>query len=126
MGSDILCLCRSLSALIASSGGSKSYILRSILSPELIKLANTPVEKLKDVEFDDLVDTGIVHPDEDNEGISDKPLGTILAWRSSEAMELHGIMNVILCLILVNGRSLPEGTWLRTTMKPLANFLQAN
>ncbi|PVF97462.1 hypothetical protein CPB86DRAFT_734686 [Serendipita vermifera] len=87
-------------------GSSKQYILRSLLDPELIKLACTPDEDIKAQELADAAN--------DELPVS----GTILAWQISDQMASYGTLYVILSLILVNGKTIADAT-LRSQLKKL-------
>lgn len=88
-----------------AAGSSKLYIVRSCLDAKLIRAATTQDNELQEAEMDDLVDRGLAT---DKDEIPDRPLGTLLAWKNMEPMALTGVLQLVLCLILVNGRSLPE------------------
>lgn len=72
----------------------------------MIKLANKRDQRLYEAEIKDLKELGVQI---DNLETADKPQGTLLGWNSVEPVALTGLLNLILCLILANGRSLPEG-----------------
>lgn len=84
---------------------SGTYILRSVLTPALIKAATTKDNDLHDAELQNLVDTGFAQEVDD---VIDAPEGTLLSWDTVESVALTGVLQVILCLILANGRSIPE------------------
>ncbi|KAG8829053.1 hypothetical protein FRC18_009622 [Serendipita sp. 400] len=90
-------------------GTSKQYIVRSILEPELINLACAPDREILEQEQEDQAYDGA------------KPSGTILAWESYDNIPTYGILCVILSLILVNGKTLPEPS-LKKNLKKLRLF----
>ena len=45
----------------------------------------------------------------DNIDDAEKPHGTLFAWNSVEPTALTGLLQLVLCLIVAGGRSLPEG-----------------
>ncbi|KAG8844901.1 hypothetical protein FRB96_002790 [Tulasnella sp. 330] len=90
-----------------SQASSKSYVLRSTLPPALIKVASAKDNDLLTAEIQDLRDLGLVGDNEDDDA-REGPLGSLLAWKSVESLALTGVLQLILCLILVNGRSIPE------------------
>jgi hypothetical protein len=71
--------------------------LRSLLDPELIRLASIPDEDIRTQELADAVN--------DELPVS----GTILAWQTSDQMASYGTLYVILSLILVNGKTIADG-----------------
>ncbi|KAG9004065.1 hypothetical protein FRB94_002714 [Tulasnella sp. JGI-2019a] len=87
--------------------GAKAYILRSTLPPALIKAASVKDNELLAAEIKDLQDLGLASEGEDDDRTG-RPQGVLLAWKSVEPVALTGVLQVILCLILVNGRSMPE------------------
>ncbi|KAG9005554.1 hypothetical protein FRB90_010310 [Tulasnella sp. 427] len=89
------------------SQSSGTYILRSALEPDLIRIANKKNDKLYEAEIKSLRALGVIG-DEQEGGDYERPSGAILAWRSVEPVALTGILHLVLCLILANGRLLPE------------------
>lgn len=84
----------------------KQYIVRSILEPELIQLACMPDREIQEQEEEDLIIENA------------RPSGSILAWQTSDQVPAYGVLCVILSLILVNGKTLPEPR-LRSYLKKL-------
>ncbi|KAG8808901.1 hypothetical protein FRC17_003718 [Serendipita sp. 399] len=84
----------------------KQYIVRSVLEPEIIRLASIPDQEILEQEQEDLAYEGA------------KPSGAILGWESYDNIPTYGILYVILSLILVNGKTLPEPS-LKTHLKKL-------
>ena len=80
------------------SASSKSYILRSVLDEKLIEAANTPDVDIRRDEPQPLEDA-------EAEKLSE---GSILAWPTSDHVGNMGLMHVILALILVHGKELPD------------------
>ncbi|KAF7314545.1 MAGE domain-containing protein [Mycena kentingensis (nom. inval.)] len=96
----------------ASAAGSKTYILRSTLSPELIAAMATTHEDILEVEAED-------DPSEDeDDDYSVKNYGNMLAWSKADQLAPLGILYVILALILVSGRTIGDQD-LRTMLKRL-------
>ncbi|KAG9010638.1 hypothetical protein FRB90_007760 [Tulasnella sp. 427] len=89
------------------SQSSGTYILRSTLEPDLIRIANKKNDRLYEAEIKSLRALGVIG-DEQEGGDYERPSGAILAWRSVEPVALAGILHLVLCLILANGRLLPE------------------
>ncbi|KAG8994804.1 hypothetical protein FRB90_000341 [Tulasnella sp. 427] len=89
------------------SQSSGTYILRSTLGPDLIRIANKKNDKLYKAEIKSLRALGVIG-DEQEGGDYERPSHAILAWRSVEPAALTGILHLDLCLILANGRLLPE------------------
>ena len=86
--------------LTAAAAGSKSYILRSTLHPNLIEYSSRTLEKL----FEDEI------PEDEPED-EDKTLrtyGSILSWSSSDQLGAIGITYVILALVLLSGRVMSD------------------
>ena len=81
------------------SASTKQYIVRSILEPELIQLACMQDREIREQEDEDLAIENA------------RPSGSILAWETSDQVPAYGILYVILSLILVNGKTLPERKW---------------
>lgn len=76
------------------------------MDPELVRKANTKIGELQQAEIQNMKDLGLVNDEEDFE----PPRGSILGWSSSDSVELTGVLYILLCLILVNGRSINERT----------------
>lgn len=79
--------------------GTKQYIVRNILDPELIKFACSPDEEIRAQEEVDApwLDENIQFT------------GSIIAWDQRDQVESYGILFVILSLILVNGKTIADG-----------------
>ena len=76
---------------------SKLYIVRSILDPSLIKLACLRDRDISNQEKED--------------GVSeDLASGCILSWQTADQIASYGILFVILSLILVHGKTIPDST----------------
>ena len=94
-------------------GGSKTYILRSLLDPALIALANAPDRELRRLEVARAEpaheDFAALYDDEDGEDGS--ATGAILAWGSSDEVASIGILYLILAFILVEGRVIRDRTF---------------
>ncbi|KIM31277.1 hypothetical protein M408DRAFT_327538 [Serendipita vermifera MAFF 305830] len=84
----------------------KQYIVRSTLDPELILLASTVDEHIQTQEEEDAADPEAT--------VS----GCILAWQTHDQIPAYGILCVILSLILVNGKTIPDPS-LRSQLKKL-------
>lgn len=80
---------------IAAPASSKTYIIRSVLDAQLIKLANTPDPDILEQETKDGMPQAL-------------QTGAILSWDNTEPVEGHGILVVLLSLILVHGKSMPD------------------
>ena len=80
---------------------SKTYILRNILDSELVKLATTPDNALLTAEIAEVQDATA----------RSRINGTLLSWKSQEEIHLLGILQLILSLILVSGRSMTDGRY---------------
>lgn len=81
---------------------SKTYILRSILDPELLAAAvaiDAELFEMENREFGDEVD------DNDSAARVD---GSLAAWDMNDSVVAAGITHVILALILVNSKVLPD------------------
>jgi hypothetical protein len=84
-----------LTHVLASS---KQYILRSVLDPELIRVACTPDDEIRAQEE---ADAAILD--------EDVPItGSIIAWQTSDQVASYGTLCVILSLILVNGKTIAD------------------
>jgi hypothetical protein len=91
----------------SAASTSKTYILRSSLDAELIEIANSPDPDIYALAREEL----IYDPDDDDDddGPREVPDSTLVAWGASDHPALIGITYVILALILVGGRALPDG-----------------
>ncbi|KAG8943236.1 hypothetical protein FRC04_003146 [Tulasnella sp. 424] len=89
------------------SQSSDTYILRSTLNPDLIRLANKKNDKLYEEEVKSLRVLGLIGKEPEDQNY-ERPSGAILAWKSVEPLALTGILQLVLSLILANGRILPE------------------
>ncbi|KAF7298807.1 MAGE domain-containing protein [Mycena indigotica] len=83
----------------AAAAGSKTYILRSTLSDELIEAMAVTHEEILEDEAEDAPSE-----DDEEEQYSAKNYGTMLAWSKGDQLAPLGILYVILALILVSGR----------------------
>jgi hypothetical protein len=84
-----------LTLVLASS---KQYILRSVLDPELIRVACTPDD---DIRTQEEADATMLD--------EDVPItGSIIAWQTSDQVASYGTLCVILSLILVNGKTISD------------------
>ncbi|GJE95223.1 MAGE domain-containing protein [Phanerochaete sordida] len=100
----------------AAPTGTKTYILRSKLDPRLIKIATSPDADILRSEQEDLpVDDE--RPKDEDERVSD-PSGSIIAWENADNLGSIGLLYVILSLVLVHGRNLPD-TELKTYLRRL-------
>ncbi|KDQ58128.1 hypothetical protein JAAARDRAFT_257770 [Jaapia argillacea MUCL 33604] len=97
----------------AASAGSKTYILRSTLSPTLIELASVTHESILEEEAADAAFTG---NDDDETPI--RNYGSILSWSTGDQLGTVGVLYVILGLILLSGKSIGDMD-LRTHLKRL-------
>ncbi|EJD00539.1 MAGE-domain-containing protein [Fomitiporia mediterranea MF3/22] len=86
----------------AASSGSKSYILRSCLPEELIRIAAESNEELLTLEFDN------DNTEADDEDDLPTTYGSIINWTSADQLGGLGLLYVILALILVNGHSMSD------------------
>ncbi|KZT58003.1 MAGE-domain-containing protein [Calocera cornea HHB12733] len=95
-----------------TAAGPRSWILRNCLPEPIIRAAAERDPLVAEAEEDDWA------------LLSDDPLrpehapGTALAWQSADDVGLQGLMFVILSLVLVNGRSMPDPQ-LRSYLKKL-------
>lgn len=81
------------------TAAAKQYIVRSTLDTELVHLACTVDEDIQAQEEEDNMDPELA--------VS----GCILAWQTHEQIPAYGILCVILSLILVNGKAIPDRTF---------------
>lgn len=86
--------------LTAASSSSKNYILRSKLDLGLIEQAAQADAELRHTVNED--------DDEDDEW-KNRADGSIIAWQTSDQLSMAGVLHVILALVLINGRILPDG-----------------
>ncbi|KIP01274.1 hypothetical protein PHLGIDRAFT_97080 [Phlebiopsis gigantea 11061_1 CR5-6] len=96
--------------------GTKSYILRSVLDPQLIKLATVPDDdllRLEKGEFD--ADPEL---NAEDEYPVPEPTGAIIAWERGDQLQSIGLLYVVLSFILVHGRSISDND-LRTLLRRL-------
>ncbi|KAG2002440.1 hypothetical protein CC2G_004632 [Coprinopsis cinerea AmutBmut pab1-1] len=104
----------------AAATASKTYILRSCLNPSLIEIAAQTDNRLLAEELSDLP---WASDDEEGGGGDEderKPTsyGSIISWSHAEQVGSLGILYVVLALILVHGRVLPDAD-LRSYLKAL-------
>ena len=74
------------------------YIVRSILDPSLIKLACLHDRDISNQEREDGMPEDLVS-------------GSILSWQTADQIASYGILFVILSLILVHGKAIPDSTY---------------
>jgi hypothetical protein len=88
---------------IATSTGTKTYILRSTLDAVIITQASLSDAAIIEEESMDA-------PDEDDAD-EDFPraYGSILAWSNADQLGALGILHVILALVLISGRVINDG-----------------
>ena len=91
----------------------KTYILRSTLDPQLIKLAAVPDEDLLRLEEEEFA----VNPERnaEDEYPVPEPTGALIAWERGDQLQSVGLLYVVLSLILVHGRSMADSKPLRHT-----------
>ncbi|KZT64689.1 MAGE-domain-containing protein [Daedalea quercina L-15889] len=106
----------------AAGGGAKMYILRSLLDPDLIALANAPDRELRRLEStrpnianEDLADLYDIEDEDESAAWS---TGSILAWDRSDEVANVGLLHLILSFILVEGRVVRDND-LRQILKRL-------
>jgi melanoma-associated antigen len=92
----------SIPRLVTSS--SKTYILRSILPASLMEASLEHDPEIRNAAHENRDE------DDDEEDTTIRPDDTLVAWRAGDDLATIGILHVILALILVNGRSLPDRT----------------
>jgi len=85
----------------AAAAGSKTYILRSVLSSTIIEHA-----ALTDADI--LEEEAVDMPDNDDEDEVYRTYGGIMSWSHSDQLQAMGVLYVILALILVNGKALDD------------------
>lgn len=88
---------------LASTAGTKQFILRSTLDPELIERATLPDPEILQLENEE------GEEEEETGGVSTRSTGSIFAWQKSDQLASLGVLYTVLALILVNGRSIPDG-----------------
>ena len=99
-----------LTVEIAASSGTKMYILRSALDPALIQQACTPDAEIREMEQNENKDENEEFAEDDNL-ISTRSTGSIIAWHNADQLPSIGILYVILALILVEGRVISDSTF---------------
>ncbi|KAF8621396.1 hypothetical protein AX15_007849 [Amanita polypyramis BW_CC] len=91
----------------ATTSGSKTYILRSKLDPQLIAIAAQEDEQILEEEG-----KGAPSDDEDDDfsegGYAPRFYGSIISWSKGEQPGPIGVLYVVLALILVNGRIISD------------------
>ncbi|KAF8635766.1 hypothetical protein AX17_003865 [Amanita inopinata Kibby_2008] len=103
----------------ATVAGSKTYILRSTLDPRLIEIAAQTDEQI-------LEDEALDAPEDDDDdddafsegGHTPRYYGSLISWTRGDQIGALGVLYVILALILVNGRVIPDMD-LRANLKRL-------
>lgn len=97
-----------------ATSGTKQYMLRSVLDPEIIELCSAPDQDLKELEAQESL-----HNEEDEEeGSTQTPCGALFAWERSDQLANLGVLHIILALILVSGRTINDNE-LRALLKRL-------
>lgn len=94
-----------LTTLSAAAHGSKTYILRSVLHPNIIEHAALTDERILEEEAADAPSE-----DDDDETYPPPHYGCLLSWSSADQLDTLGILYTILALILVSGRVVSDGT----------------
>jgi len=84
------------------------YIVRNTLDPSLIKLACLPDRDISNQEKEDGMPEDLVN-------------GSILSWQTADQIASYGILFVILSLILVHGKTIPDSTYSLYTCFKLYN-----
>jgi melanoma-associated antigen len=74
------------------------YIVRSTLDPSLIKLAYLPDRDISNQEKEDGIPEDLVSE-------------SILSWQAADQIPSYGILFVILSLILVHGKTIPDSMY---------------
>ncbi|KAF8337373.1 MAGE family-domain-containing protein [Cantharellus anzutake] len=98
-------------SLSSETGSSKAYILRSTLPKALIEAAMEPSPIIREALLEQVEE----EEDEENSAPLDD---TLIAWRAADDPASIGILHVVLALIMVNGRSIPDPQ-LRAQLKQL-------
>lgn len=92
----------------AGGGGTKAYILRSLLDPALIALANAPDRELRRLETAHAepahADFAELYDGDDEDDSAALSTGAILAWDRSDEVASIGVLYLVLAFILVEGR----------------------
>lgn len=73
--------------------------MRSILDPTLIEMATQVDAELRQH----------VDEEDDEDAWKNQADGSIIAWQTGDQLSMAGILHVVLALILINGRVLPDG-----------------
>ena len=102
-------------AYLATTAGSKTYILRSVLHPLIIEHAALTDEQILEEEAVD----GPDDPDDDEDGGGFRTYGSIISWSSADQLGSIGILYVVLTLILVSGRVITDSTSLSSLLFPV-------
>jgi hypothetical protein len=89
--------------------GAKVWMVRSTLDPQLIAAANAPDIEILNKERNRPQEALPALRDEFDDGGADSE-GSILAWSTSDHLGSTGLLGVILSLILVNEKELPDST----------------
>ncbi len=92
---------------VATTTGTKTYILRSTLDPALIELACSPDADIRELEQKENRDDNQEFAEDDNP-IGTRSTGSIFAWQNADQLPSIGILYVILALILVEGRVISD------------------
>ncbi|THV02609.1 MAGE-domain-containing protein, partial [Dendrothele bispora CBS 962.96] len=95
----------------ATTAGSKQYIMRSTLDPNIVEYACQTIPEILDQEHNG-------RDEEDENETLPQSYGSILSWSTADQLEPIGILYVILALILVSGRVISD-TELRSHLKRL-------
>jgi hypothetical protein len=82
--------------------GSKTYILRSILDSVIIERAAETDGHLLEMERKELANSG----EDDEDEI--RTYGSIISWSAGDQLSLIGVLYVVLALILIHGRHMPD------------------
>ncbi|TFK51291.1 MAGE-domain-containing protein [Heliocybe sulcata] len=85
----------------AAAAGSKTYILRSVLSATIIEQAGL-------TDADILEEEAVDMPEGDDDEEVYRTYGSIISWSHSDQLQAIGILYTILALILVNGKALDD------------------
>ncbi|CAL1701870.1 unnamed protein product [Somion occarium] len=102
----------------ATSSGTKTYILRSMLDPALIERACAPNSAILNVEQTEGKVGTYNDDDDDDNRVGTRSTGSIFAWHHADELGSVGILYVILALVLVNGRAISDND-LRALLKRL-------
>ena len=104
--------------IAAAPTGTKTYILRSTLHPQLIALAVSPSNDIKAVEQAHHLGEPESQDDDDDIGVRSTNTGAILKWENADQLSAVGILYVVLALVLVHGRAISDAD-LRRILKRL-------